>query len=237
MPIGVTHHTTTIDDTTKSSYSTASITPAAIRLLIACWEIARGSSTNPSDPTVSGNGLTWSQIDAHLWITTGTVRRKLWIFAADTGAAPSAGAITFDHGASHLGARWSVFELSGTDLANSTLASLFVQKVKTAADPAAATSLSLALAAAGNSNNRPFLFNRHQAAEGTTPRANWTEIGEVGSGAESQWRSDAFETTASASWATSSPYAGIAFEIKALVDVKRQRRRSNLQAINRAANW
>src|SRR5207244_9724144 len=39
-----------------------------------------------------------------------------------------------------------------------------------------------------------------------------------GTGVESQWRSEAFETTASASWLTSSAWLGIAAELKQLTN-------------------
>ncbi|MCI0561724.1 MAG: hypothetical protein MN733_24810, partial [Nitrososphaera sp.] len=71
-------------------------------------------------------------------------------------------------------------------------------------------------------DNRSFLWLVHEANEATVPRVNWTEIHDVNhlspiTGAESQWRSDAFETTASGSWSTGVKFGAIAFEIKAFV--------------------
>ncbi|TLZ54000.1 MAG: hypothetical protein E6K15_09705, partial [Methanobacteriota archaeon] len=82
---------------------------------------------------------------------------------------------------------------------------------------------SITLASPGNSANRPVSGWFHAAQEGTNPRANWAEADDgnhnnPGTGVESQWRSDAFETTASASWSTSSAWLGIAAELKQLTN-------------------
>ena len=55
-----------------------------------------------------------------------------------------------------------------------------------------------------------------------THRANWTEVDAFeGAGAtrggNSQYRDDAFETTASATWTTSDDWGGLAAELKATV--------------------
>src|SRR5881409_3718789 len=82
---------------------------------------------------------------------------------------------------------------------------------------------SITLASPGNSANRPVSGWFHAAQEGTNPRANWAEADDgshnnPGTGVESQWRSGAFETTASASWTTSSAWLGIAAELKQLTN-------------------
>ena len=100
------------------------------------------------------------------------------------------------------------------------MAQCFVQVVKSTPNTAG-TSVTISLAAAGSADNRPFLAVAHAANEATTPRASWTEIGDTqdiapNRGTETQWRSDTFETTASATWTTSERYGAMAFEIKAL---------------------
>jgi hypothetical protein len=85
-----------------------------------------------------------------------------------------------------------------------------------------ATSGSVTLAAAGNAANRPIAAFLHDADEVTVERTNWTECDDMhGSGPDrafhTQYRSDAFETTASASWSTSGDWAGLAAELKASV--------------------
>lgn len=73
-------------------------------------------------------------------------------------------------------------------------------------------------------DNRPFAFFGKPQAQDLVPRTNWTEIHDVNHAAPdsslaSQWRSDAFEPTASTSWASASVQRyGIAWEIKALAE-------------------
>jgi hypothetical protein len=80
------------------------------------------------------------------------------------------------------------------------------------------TSLTLPMLAAVDSNSRGFSHFVHQANEATTFRTNWSELSDdtglsPAAAAESQWRSDAFETTASATWTTSVRHLGFAIEI------------------------
>jgi hypothetical protein len=79
------------------------------------------------------------------------------------------------------------------------------------------TSASITLAAAGNSNNRPISGWAVAGSVSFTPRTNWSEMDELGGTGhlETQYRSDAFENTASATWGGSSQdWAGIAAELK-----------------------
>lgn len=233
MAISVAHLTSS-GSSANGNYSTASITPSANRLIVACYHvISVGIDQGP--PTVTGNGLTWSLIDSLLYSTVGGDRYdEEYIFAADTGASPSAGAISFDNSFTAQAGSWSVFEVDGSDVANG-VAQTFVQKVKTTLN-STGNSMALTLAAAGHADNRPFLLALHNANQVTTPRTNWTEIGDAslndptygGIGIETQWRSDTFEASASASWVSNVKYGGIAFEIKAAA-------RSSLVAPSRAS--
>ena len=205
--------------TDATDYTTASITPTANRLVVACYSVRRGDSTEPVDPTdVTGNGLTYTQITSHYYTTTGTVRRKQWVFAADSGGSPSAGGITFNHpSGTHLHGTWGIYEVNGSDVA-SGVAQCFIGIVKSTIDTTG-SSVSLTLAAASNADNRPFHYHNHGGDALTTPRASWTEIGDATTGEnhthETQWRSDAFETAASASWTGTYPIGSIAWEMKA----------------------
>lgn len=226
MAIAVTHQATSGTGTDATSFSSASFTPAANVLLVACYTVDNDAPAQPVTPTLSGHG-TWTAITTLYWRTAGgSVRRKLFVFALNTGESPGASAVTFDHGAeTETGAEWSIYEVTGTDVVNTGVAAQFVQIVPSAADITTGTSLSITLADASNANNRPFaLFVHAGAVENTGPRTNWTEIGDGGhpnptTNLETQWRSNTFETTASASWTTDSSNAGLAFEIKALVPI------------------
>ena len=227
MAIALTHHATSGLSTDQSVYTSASITPTANVLIVAYFESSR-AGVDPTTVTTTGNGLSWSTIDTHFWNTddVSANRSKGYIFAADTGSSPSAGVVTFTHaaGTNHTYGIWSIYELSGTDLTSSggssTVAQCFVQVVKTTPNTAG-TSASPTLAAAGDAANRPFMFVTHFANEVTNPAASWTEIAEMivttpVRALESQWRSDAFDTAATATWTSNVRHGGISFEIKAV---------------------
>lgn len=224
MAIALTARAGAGSTTDGTSVATASFTPTANTPLLAVYQAHRTDSTAPTDPSVSGHA-TWTQIDALTWATAGTNRRRLWIFAGDPGGSPGASAITFSHGATtHHAFQWSVFELSGTDYPTTTLANLFVQIVKTTVETTGTATGDITLAAAGAADNRAFLAMGcgAVASEAITERTNWTEIHEAAADTPSanlqtSWRSDAFETTASASWTSSVKFGAMAFEIKALV--------------------
>ena len=205
-------------DTDATSYATASITPTASRLLIACYHsVNLTEGIDPTQPTLTGNGLTWTVVDSWVYRQFGD-RYRLSVAAANTGGSPSTGTITFDHGAqTEEGASWSVFELNGTDVSNG-VSQCFPQFVHSTLN-AGGTSISLTLASAADSGNRPFLCMGGGMNEDITPRTNWTEIHQAGATSpnvliETQERLDTFETTASATWTTAILYGGIAFEVK-----------------------
>jgi len=199
----------TFDNANATVYTTGSWTPPQNALLV--LYICNAATTD--DPSsVVGNGVTWSKKAS---VNDGSGSRVgLWV--ADSGVAPTAGVITVTFAAQQGGCSLLVFALTGVDLSGGALAAV----VQAPSNSGSATSGSVTLAAAGSSNNRPIVCFLHRANELTTPRAAWSEIGD-GSysgplrGTETQWRSDAFETTASATWASNVNWAGLAGEIKA----------------------
>lgn len=217
MAIATTNLVTDSTDTDATSYTTASFLPTASSLLIAAYDVQRTTS-NPTTPTVSGGSLTWELIAEDLWADAAT-DRKFFIYAAQASGSPSSMAVTFDHGATTMiGAEWSVFQVTGSDVANGVV-QCFVQ-VPILASNTAATSATITLNDPASADNRPFMMAVHAANETTAERANWTPIGTTSHGAPNnalgtQWRSDVFETTASASWSTSAVKGAVAWEIKA----------------------
>src|SRR5687768_12328361 len=81
--------------TDAASYTTASLTPTANRLILLTVVSSFGTSgTNqPNNPTVTGCGLTWVNIGFN-WHSG---RNKISLFRA-MGSAPSSGALTIDFG-------------------------------------------------------------------------------------------------------------------------------------------
>jgi hypothetical protein len=140
------------------------------------------------------------------------------LFAAPAAGATT-GATTIDYGSdTQLACRASFSQVTGLDLTGGIVAA-FVQ-TPTVPSGSAALSGTVSLSAAAHADNRPYAVFSHVENEAMTPRTDWTELDDLSgtapvSSIETQYRGDAFETTASASWATSSVWAGIAVEIKA----------------------
>jgi hypothetical protein len=199
-----------------SSFSTGSWTANASALHVLFLGVERNSAT-PATPTVTHDGITATEITSLVVTTVGTDRRKIWIFAWVSAASPAAAILTADFGASHIGCEADLIRVDGSDVANG-LVQTFVQTPNTGSD-LTGTSGSITLSAAGDSNNRPICAFTHAFNENQVPRASWTEVTEVQhanptTAFAGQFRSDAFETTASTTWTTSSAYGGIAAEIK-----------------------
>lgn len=114
MAIGVTALTSSGNGSTTdaSSYVTASITPSANKLIV-IGALGRQASGTPATPTVTGCGLTWSQIVTNNPSAVATRRQTL---LGATGS-PSTDTLTIDFGGTTQSqCWWSVFELDGVDL-------------------------------------------------------------------------------------------------------------------------
>lgn len=194
----------------QTSYTTASITPTGSRLVIV-------SVTNAGDdgvaPTLSGNGLTWAQIDTQ---TFDVIGKRLTVFRS-MGASPSTGAITIDFaGNTQAGCAWSVFEFDGIDTGGTNGSAAVGDTDKAEVLLATSITLSLSFASASNGACGAFAIDDNVAM---TPDPNFAEIHEVqvNDGADSmtnetQWIATN-ETSPSVSWTGNLQGAGIAFEI------------------------
>lgn len=211
--LGVNATPDTAISTDLASYATASWSPPTTGIILISI-INRNAAGNNTVVSVTGNSLTWTQIAT---VTFSAGQDRISIFAAPAAGATT-GATTIDYGANtQLMCRVSFAHVTGLDLSGA-IAAAFVQAPT--GTGVAATSSSITLSAAGHADNRPYAVFVHLVNEPTVPRTNWTELDDLGGASpvatiQTQFRSDAFETTASASWATSTAWAGIAIEIKA----------------------
>jgi hypothetical protein len=203
----------TTSATDATSYATASWTPPTTGIILLAFIAAR-SGGSADAASVTGNSLTWTQIGSNVNATSG---HKLCLFAA-LAAGATTGATTVDWGANSQNGTTMVFcQVTGVDTTGG-LAAVFVQSPS---NTGSGTTGTVTLSAAANSNNRPFAAFYHGTNESKTFRTNWTELDDLGGtgptrNLETQCRSDAFETTASATWTTSGVWSGIAVELKNL---------------------
>lgn len=202
------------DNTDLNTYSNSSWTPPSSGLIVV-FVSSRATSGSTNLPSISGNSLTWTQIATVNFANAHTMT----LFGANaSGSTTGVTTITFG-GQTQQACRASFFLAEGVDLSGG-VAAAFVQSPT--GSGSGADNGSVTLSAASDSNNRPIAGFGHSANEGKTPRANWTELDDLTGGfggtmVETQYRSDTFETTASATWVTSSAitWLGIAAELKA----------------------
>jgi hypothetical protein len=212
MAITITALTSSYDNVDRTVYTTASISPTASRWLVVD-SFARGPDPVPSDATVAGLSLTWTQEGSG---DAGSILRINRHYAW-TGASPGSGTITLTYSVSALGAGWVIYEVNGANASDP-----FVQTIANVTSNPPATSVSVTLAAFGNAANRPLISAFHNATEASTEDSTpsaYTELADVSGGSPNAgfavaWNSANTDTTPSYSWTTSSSlYAAIASEI------------------------
>lgn len=201
-------------DADASSYSTASISPGSDSFLLV-FAVSTHATLDAPAITVSGlTNTTWTEVTNVLFGAAGTpLPGRLSCWQGVVAGAAGSGVLTIA-ATNSTSCKWTVQKIDGHDPSGTVVQSPTVSG-------AAGTTGTVTLSAAGADRNRPISAFSHIANEATTPRTNWTEYGDVTTTApvgalESQFRDAAFETTATATWTTSSRYGAIALEIKAL---------------------
>lgn len=198
------------DNVDRTAYTTASISPAANSVLYLFYT-TRHATTGPNMTPSGVTGITWtrktSQVDGISLIG---------VWEGVVGGSPGTGALTLtiDGGVTAIGCEWSIIQVTGADTSAPTV------QTPLGATGSTGTASSLTFAAASAAGNRFFSYHLHRANEVTNPRTNWTELDDragstPNSAHELQWRNDGTnETTASASWTTSSRWQALGVEVK-----------------------
>ena len=215
MPITAANLTASGDTTDGTSYTTASISPAANTLILAF--INNIDLTTAGTVTLSGNSLTWVEVDTR---TFGGENRQT-VFRA-MGSSPSSGAvtITITGAVSNLLCTWTIDQLSGTDTSGTNGSGAIVQFLSDGVFPA--TTLTITLAAFSDTANATHGFWYQNGDTGMTAGSGFTELSDTSindavlglRGVMSEFRSDN-DTTVDASRATSAGIVGYGIEIKA----------------------
>src|SRR5688572_7949276 len=174
MAITATNQASIFSGTNLTSYATGSRTPTANKYSIATVTNDSASGT-PTTPTLTGNGLTWSQLDTYVW-DTASGQARTTVFVAKNGASPSAGAVTADFGGvSQAGCNVTVEEIAGDVDVSGTALQTIVQFKRGAAD-SSDTSESIVMDSGITSGNASYGVISHQAEEGHTPGNGHTEL-------------------------------------------------------------
>lgn len=204
--------------TDGTSFSTASITPAANALILLTFLSRRGDSVEPAVPSsVTGNGLTWVQVNSIYYDTTSTSRRTLTVFRA-MGDSPSTGAISITVPATLTSAVWSVDQFTGVDTSGTNGSGAVVQSATNLT--ASGTSLTATLSSFGSTNNATFgAFGNSDGLFSSTAGSGFAKLGdaadaETSSRCTTEWLVSN-DTTVDMAFSSATELGGIAVEIKA----------------------
>ncbi len=148
--------TTGEDGDGGSTSTTASVSPTANTLILVTVWNRTGISTDPTQPTISGNGMTWHVLQSTVYDNTSASRRRITMFYSMS-ASPSSGAISIDNGGQNQTATaWSVNQITGVDTSGTDGAGAIVQSAANQDRTGTATSLTVTLAAFSGANNATF---------------------------------------------------------------------------------
>jgi hypothetical protein len=196
-----------------TTHVTASHTPPTKGIIL--LGVTSRHAAGPIVPTVTGNGITWTQIATIAGINS---IFRMTLFAADANGS-TAGATTISWAAQgqQVNVMGTFSYATGVSL-GAGVAGAIVQS-PTNFSSVNVNGLSVNLAAAGHANNRPWAFIFRNQNEAVTHRTAWDVLDTLTSasfrGLHSVYRDDAFDTAASGSWLTGSACGIIAVELKA----------------------
>lgn len=224
MAIGLTLKTFGGSTTDGTTFTSASVTPAANTTYLICCDYSNGITAPPVPPSsITAWGVTFTQLTTLFYKNTSTNRVGIALYVGRTGASPSAGVVTFTYAATCTGMRWHVIELTGVSTSGTNGSGAVGQIVKTAENATATNgaNFTVTLASPVTTNSRSFaFFGANASTIGNNPLSGWTELDESAQASPSQliasyWHSTAFQTTAGMANATgANETAGlIAFEL------------------------
>ena len=213
MTVGFSLLTANSAENNATSYNTASVSPTDEVVLVAVSTFE--SSTNQPDiSSVSGLGLTWTEVGSVLHDSTGGDRGTTFLWVGK--GTPSTGAVTISFTSSVRRCAWIVTDVTGADSGAGTIVQAYTNSTNQSGSSATGTLSAFADA----TNNGSFLCVGIQVSGTTdigTPEAGWTELAEAN---QSYGRIAAAykvgeDTSPSYSWTGSGKYGIIAVEIAA----------------------
>ncbi len=193
----------------SATQDTASIIPTANRVIIA--EVANYRTAAVGgisvEPTLSGNGLTWTRIDSRVFN-----QRRVTVYRADTGASPSSGVVTITCSNNQEKFTWSLVEWDGLDRSG-TNADSAVRNIAT--NNSNGTAESVTLGAFANANNGTYAAFAHRTGAYTVG-SGFEQLHQVGSSLVilSEWK-DSNDTSVDATGASATDWGVVAFELVA----------------------
>lgn len=207
MAVSVTTLTSGADLTPVGvSSTTASISPTAdhpILVAVLCDKVGGALAA----PTLSGNGITWTNVASVTFSTLAAPISRLSVFRGSSGA-PTTGVITITHSTTPTVVVWWVVDESGGP---GSASGAVIQSATNRLDTA--TSITATLAAFQRAQHGALAFTA--VVSGITPAAGsgWTDLGTQSTRLQAEWRADN-DTTADSTFAASNA-AIVAIELAA----------------------
>lgn len=213
-PVSVTLLDSGTDTGSKSTYASASVTPSADKLILAV--AAYGKAAPTADPTVSGCGLTWEQIDTVAIILNGQ-RLGVWRAVGVTPAVPTTDVVTFDFaGNTHTYLQHAIVEVNDARI-DGTNGAGAIGAQNSGTNLGATTTAALAMPSFTDYRSATLGIIHTRNNSGVTPGSGFAEVIEVASAIPRTLFVEFKDTPNSvidASWVTSDFYAAIGLELK-----------------------
>lgn len=199
--------------TDLTSYTNTSWTPPSTGIVFFFVMSGQNTVTDTAVDAIDQNGVGLTRIGTDLEFNTSN--RRISMFAAFASAL-SAGVLTVDFGTdTQLFCYVSIFQIEGAD-ESGTISNAFIPATGTSGS---GTSGSLTLASPQNADSRAIAAIGHVTNEAVTQGANFTKIDDMNGvgpalGWVTEYSTSQFETTADASWTTSSAWGAAGAEVK-----------------------
>ena len=225
MAVSISNLTASYSTGTISSANTASISPSSNALILLSVMSRRGDSTEPSVPTVTGNGLTWVNVTSIYYDTASASRKKLSLFRA-MGSSPTSGAVTIDFsGENQTDIFWAIDEATGVSISGTNGSGAIAQSASVKDEGGAVNPLVVTLGTFSSTNNATYgtFTNDEGTGVASTPGSGFTQLSEqhpLLQGMLTEWKAgNDTSVDANMDVATLPNQGGIAVEIVALSNV------------------
>lgn len=203
--------TNNTSDTNQTSFSTASVTLTANRLIL-LFVVTRHGTVEPNVPTATSTGATWATVDSQVFNTLQKISVLRTMVSSD-----QTGAIAVDFaGQTQNTQAWSVVECSSVDTSGTNGSGAVVTSNKNSVSTN--TVITLTFSAYSSSNNRPVVgFGANPI--NSTGTIDWTSLSNQSSAAEGialgvAWRDATDDTTASYTYGFNANMGGVGVEVK-----------------------
>jgi RHS repeat-associated protein len=154
--VSATSLTTGTDTDGNSTATSASISPSANKLILLTVNSRTGISANPNQPTITGNGLTWTAVGSVVYDDTSSSRRRITLFRAMS-TSTSAGTISMSFGGQNqTDVHWAVDQISGVNTSGTNGSGAIAQSATNFDDTFTQNSLTVTLSAFSDIHNATY---------------------------------------------------------------------------------